>query len=235
MRTYYINTGNENGGPFSIDELKLQNISTATLVWYNGMDEWKYASEIEELKPFFTVYPPLIQQIESPKQIDEIIPKTIFGLKKSHFILAVLFVLIMIFVLILNIIQNNKRSILDERNKQTELGNEKVKLEQKVATEQRIQEEIQKKIVSENTNNFKKDSINGRLSEIKELLIVNKNKLRNAKNDLDATQKFQLLRSEDTKEEQINSFQNDIQLLKKQIDILESESNRLYLILETIH
>jgi hypothetical protein len=27
-------------------------ISTATLVWYNGMDEWKYASEIDELKPF---------------------------------------------------------------------------------------------------------------------------------------------------------------------------------------
>jgi hypothetical protein len=141
----------------------------------------------------------------------------------------------MIFVLVLNIIQNNKRSILDERNKQTELGNEKVKLEQKVATEQRIQEEIQKKIVSENTNNFKKDSINVRLSEIKELLIVNKNKLRNAKNNLDAKQKFQLLRSEDTKEEQISSLQNDIQLLKKQIDNLESESNRLYLILETIH
>jgi preprotein translocase subunit SecG len=57
--------------------------------------------------------------------MNEIIPNTIFGLKKKPFILAILFVLIMIFVLVLNIIQNNKRSILDERNKQTELGNEK--------------------------------------------------------------------------------------------------------------
>jgi preprotein translocase subunit SecG len=56
--------------------------------------------------------------------MNEIIPNTIFGLKKKPFILAILFVLIMIFVLVLNIIQNNK-SILDERNKQTELGNEK--------------------------------------------------------------------------------------------------------------
>jgi hypothetical protein len=39
----------------SIEDLKLQNISTATLVWYNGMDEWKYASEIDELKPFFAI------------------------------------------------------------------------------------------------------------------------------------------------------------------------------------
>jgi hypothetical protein len=42
MRTYYINTGNENGGPFSIEDLKLQNISTATLVWYNGGMEIRF-------------------------------------------------------------------------------------------------------------------------------------------------------------------------------------------------
>jgi hypothetical protein len=82
MRTYYINTGNENGGPFSIEDLKLQNIS-ATLVWYNGMDEWKYASEIDELKPFFTLDPPIIKQTENPEEMNEIIPNTIFGLKKA--------------------------------------------------------------------------------------------------------------------------------------------------------
>lgn len=234
MRTYYINNGNENGGPFTIEELRSQKISTATLVWYNGMDEWKYAIEIEELEPFFKVEPPPIKQTErSRKQIDKS-PSTILGLKKSHFVLVIVFVVIMVFVLILNIIQFNKRSVLDARNKQTELGNEKVKLEQKVATELRIQEEIQKKIISENSNNFKKDAINNRLSEIKELLIVNKIKLTNTKNDLAATQKFKLMRSEETKEEQISLLQNDIQLLKNQIDMLESEANRLYLTLETI-
>jgi hypothetical protein len=74
------------------------------------MDEWKYASEIDELKPFHA-NPPIIKQTENPEEMNEIIPNTIFGLKKSHFILAILFVLIMIFVLVLNIIQNNKRSI----------------------------------------------------------------------------------------------------------------------------
>jgi preprotein translocase subunit SecG len=165
MRTYYINNGNENGGPFTIEELRSQKISTATLVWYSGMDEWKYAAKIEELKPFFKAEPPPLKQTERPIPKIEKSPSTLFGLKKSHLVLATVFVVIMIFVLVLNVIQYNKRSVLDERNKQTELGNEKVKLEQKVATEQRIQEEIQKKIISENTNNFKKDSINTRLSE----------------------------------------------------------------------
>lgn len=236
MRTYYINNGNENGGPFTIEELRSQQISTATLVWYNGMDEWKYAVEIEELKHFFNIPPPIAQISKSiDSTVIKIVPKTIFGLKKSHFILAIVFTVIMIFILVLNIIQNNKKNILDERNRKTELDNAKVRLEQKVDLDQRIQNEIQLKIASENSNNFRKDSVNNRLFEIKNLLIVNKSKLTKANINLDAAQKFKLLRSEDSKEEQISALENEIQFIKDEIDKLEIETNRLYLLLETIH
>jgi hypothetical protein len=75
------------------------------------MDEWKYASEIDELKPFFTLDPPIIKQTENPEEMNEIIPIPSSLTQKSHFILAILFVLIMIFVLVLNIIQNKKKHI----------------------------------------------------------------------------------------------------------------------------
>jgi preprotein translocase subunit SecG len=235
MISYYINNGNENGGPFTIEELKLQDISRATLVWYNGMDEWKYAGEIGELQFLFKVTPPPIKPVQKTSSPLMTEPRTILGLKKSHFILAVAFAAIMIFILVLTIIQNNKRSILEERNRQTELANEKVQLEQKADIEQRIQDEIQNKIATENNNNFKKDSINNRLVEVKALLIEKKRELNEADTDLMATKRFKILRSEEDKSDQISAAQNTILVLKKEIDNLESELNRLYLQLETIH
>ena len=235
MKTYYINNGNENGGPFTIEELKLQDISTATLVWYNGMDEWKYAGEIEELAFLFKVVPPPIQASQRINKPTAKKSTTILGLKKSHFLLILLLVVGLIFVIVLNVLRSTKKAELDERNRTTELNNERAKLERKISSEELIQEEIAKRIASENTNKYRKDSINNRLVEVKALLIDKKNLLDEADTDLIATKKFKILRSEEDKSEQINSSQNAIRTLKKEIDILESELNRLYLQLETIH
>ncbi|WP_367753523.1 GYF domain-containing protein [Flavobacterium sp. WC2430] len=236
MRTYYINNGNENGGPFTLEELKTQQIKETTLVWYQGMDEWKHAIEIADLKPFFNIVPPPIKRASPTQKVESTeTSKTILGLKKSYFFLAIAFLAIMIIVLVLNIIQNNKRNELDIKNKQTEFGNEQINLQQKESNEQRIQEEIQKRIESENNNKRRKDSITTRLAEIKSLLIEDKNQLAESKNDLSDAEDFRLLRSESTKDEQIRSIQNDIENWRKEIDQLENEANRLYLELETIH
>ncbi|MDG2433269.1 GYF domain-containing protein [Flavobacterium sp.] len=235
MKTYFINNGNENGGPFTIEELKLQDISRATLVWYNGMDEWKYAGEMAELQFLFQVVPPPIKPVQESSSPIITEARSILGLKKSHFVLVVAFVAIMLFIVVLTIIQNNRRSIIEERNRQTELANEKVQVEQKADIEQRIQDEIQNKIAAENNKTFKKDSINNRLVEVKALLIEKKRELTAADVDLSATKKFKILRSEEAKSDQISAAQNAILVLKKEIDDLESELNRLYLQLETVH
>jgi hypothetical protein len=236
MRTYYINNGNENAGPFTLEELKNQQIKENTLVWYQGMDEWKHAVDLVDFKPFFNVVlPPIKRSIPTPKaQVTKTTP-TILGLKKSYFFLALAFSAIMIMVFTLTIIQNNKRDELDLKNKQTEFGNVQVELQQKESNEQRIQQEIQKRIESQNNNKRRKDSITNRLSEIKILLIEDKNQLAEAKKNLSDAEDFKLLRSETTKEEQIRLIQNDIENWKSEIDLLEDEANRLYLTLETIH
>jgi hypothetical protein len=241
MRTYYINNGKENGGPFTLDELKTQQLSKATLVWYQGMDEWKHARDIEELSSFFTVVPPPIkfttptpETISTPEIEDEKESETILGLKKSHFFLALLFLAIFSAVVVLNVIQNNKRSEIDLKNKETEFSNEKIVLEQNVLNEHRIQEEIRKRIELENNNLRRRDSINSRISEIKNLLVNNRNQLENAKRDLSDAERFTFLRSEGEKSEEINLIQNDIQAIKAEINQLTNEADRLYMILETI-
>jgi hypothetical protein len=235
MRTYYINNGNENGGPFTIEELKLQDISTATLIWYNGMDEWRYAKEIEELQFLFNTTPPPITPTQQAKATIQKKRKTILGLKKSHFLLVILLLIGLLFTTVLNVIQNNKKAEIEERNRKTELNNERAKLERKESSEQLIQNEIASRIASENNKIFKKDSINNRLTEVKSLLIDKKNQLNEADADLRNKEQFKLLRSEEDKTNQISDSQNTIRTLKKEINDLESELNRLYLKLETIH
>ncbi|MEZ7506001.1 DUF4339 domain-containing protein [Flavobacterium sp. Arc2] len=236
MRSYYINNGKENGGPFTLEELKKQDLNKASLVWYQGMNEWKNAQDIEELKTFFAVVPPTIKRSIPSPEIEPIKKSTtILGLKKSHFFLTLLFLSIFAAVLVLNVIQNNKRSELDLKNKQTEFSNEKITLEQNEFNEQRIQDEIKKRIALENNNLRRRDSINSRITEIKALLIDNKNQFENTQKDFTDAEKFTFFRSENEKLEEMSLLQNDLQNIKSQISQLQNESDRLYLQLETIH
>ncbi|SDX46009.1 DUF4339 domain-containing protein [Flavobacterium degerlachei] len=236
MRKYYINNGSENAGPFTLEELKNHQIKENTLVWSQGMDEWKHAVDLVEFSPFFTAtLSPLKQSAPPPTKDITKTEQTILGLKKSYFFLALGFLVILIAILVLNIIQDNKRNELDVKNKQTEFGNAQTELEQKESNEELIQQEIQKRIASENNNKRRKDSINIRLSEIKKFLIEDENQLAEAKNNLSNLENFQQLQSENTSEEQIRLIQNDIANWKREIDHLENEANRLYLELETIH
>lgn len=59
MKNYfYIDKSGQQSGPVSEDLLKQHGVTADTLVWSEGMSEWKKAIEIEDLKYLFTT-PPL--------------------------------------------------------------------------------------------------------------------------------------------------------------------------------
>jgi hypothetical protein len=62
MKKYYLHNGTENIGPFDIEELKSRSITKNTQVWCEGMEDWKNANEIEELKTILAVVPPPISK-----------------------------------------------------------------------------------------------------------------------------------------------------------------------------
>ena len=57
MQYYYANEQNKKAGPFSVDELKSHGIQPHTLVWCQGMDDWKPAGQVAELKSLFPDMP----------------------------------------------------------------------------------------------------------------------------------------------------------------------------------
>ncbi|MFV0553539.1 MAG: DUF805 domain-containing protein [Mangrovibacterium sp.] len=68
MRKYYYTKGHEMRGPFNVDMLGQENITTDTLVWCEGLSEWTKAGEFSELRVLFELQPPPI-----PKNVEVIV------------------------------------------------------------------------------------------------------------------------------------------------------------------
>ena len=50
---YFILIDNRQQGPYTINELRSRNITSATLVWAEGMKQWTPAWQVEELQTLF--------------------------------------------------------------------------------------------------------------------------------------------------------------------------------------
>jgi len=81
MKKYFYSDGKEKHGPLSLDELKQENIANDTLIWFEGLDDWRPANELEEMKPILELKPPPIstfnkeqdfeKQVEEPNEKEE--------------------------------------------------------------------------------------------------------------------------------------------------------------------
>ena len=78
-KEFYYLEGNEQKGPMGIDQLKTVGLKSETLVWTEGLDDWKPAKEVEELKILIMKTPPPPTISSTPKQgsVEEEYEKTI--------------------------------------------------------------------------------------------------------------------------------------------------------------
>lgn len=49
MKMYYISDGKQKFGPLSIEEMENYSIDENTLIWYKGLEKWKYAKNVPEI------------------------------------------------------------------------------------------------------------------------------------------------------------------------------------------
>lgn len=73
MKKYFYTNGIDKIGPFSIEELKKENLTRETKIWFYGLENWKPLSEIEELKSLTNAIPPKlkVEGITEPEKIKE--------------------------------------------------------------------------------------------------------------------------------------------------------------------
>lgn len=85
MKNYYLHDGKEQHGPYNEEELKQKAIDRDTLVWTEGMEDWKKAGEIDDLKAFFAAVPPPLKTVVPPQtrevqKVEKVEPKRNFKL-----------------------------------------------------------------------------------------------------------------------------------------------------------
>ena len=71
MRKYYLHDGEQQTGPFSLEELAEKPLTSTTTVWYQGLDDWQEAASIEELLP--------IINHSMPARVEEVLPPPFKG------------------------------------------------------------------------------------------------------------------------------------------------------------
>jgi len=58
MKKYFIHNEKGQDGPYSIEDLKLKGITGKTMVWFDGIESWKEAESVPELKEVLLKTPP---------------------------------------------------------------------------------------------------------------------------------------------------------------------------------
>lgn len=83
MKQFYYTDGANKFGPMTFEVLKTKGINPDTLVWYEGLDNWVAASQVEELRLLFgSDIPPSVnepaQSFQNPQQnaVPNFPPKT---------------------------------------------------------------------------------------------------------------------------------------------------------------
>ena len=100
-REYYYLEGNEQRGPVGIDQLKSVGLTPDTMVWTEGMDDWKPAKEVEELTNLLKAPPPAPSTSTAPVQVENFTS----GIKPPNYWLLSLLCYVAIFFEIVSAIQ----------------------------------------------------------------------------------------------------------------------------------
>jgi hypothetical protein len=222
MKLYYLLENNESVGPFSIEELKVKNITTHTPVWCEGFDNWKTASEINALQSILIELPkPLVNNSEADKQAK----LTFFGFNKKAVLIALTGLLLILFTLALMNYQSNKIIDIEKTNNETQKENyqkeldkqnQKIEAQNKVLTEKEL-------IEQERFNNSRLKADENTYNEILSAISNCYKELENSKNELEKAKGYRLFRSEKKKIEQINEAENEIEYWSRKIELLKLE------------
>lgn len=238
MKKYFLHDGTEPSGPFDFEDLKNKKITKKSPVWFEGMDNWKYAGEVAELNPLFVVLPPPIASFEAApptlKAERKVRARKILGLSKNNFWIGSGILLLLVFTYFFNTLQEERTRELKQKNYKTEVDNRKYELQQKEIENQKIIEAEAEKAAAARMNKEKKQTFTNRVLEIQKTIEDYQVNIEVTEKKVEKASGFKILRTPAEKQEQLDVLQNEIKKYKSEIELLQKESNQLKLELEKI-
>lgn len=241
MKQYYLILDNEQTGPFTIEEVSTKITSRETKVWFEGLEDWKSTGEIEELSKLLVSIPPPIHSFTSKLQTESKVEEKveekiedqkpenqnvidynknetkILGLgQKMFFGVYTLAIFIIFFAF-----NNYQINSLTEKNKQQIDNQQKEIKEQETRLAEQEQIEANRKIQE------RKNALESSYEELSDEMNILYENLNIAQQNLNDVTMFKFLRTASKRDEQINSAQNDIDIIKEQIRYNETEMQKI--------
>jgi hypothetical protein len=204
MKKYFIIINGTQSEALSFEELKNINLSKKTMVWYEGMENWKEAGELEELKELFkSIPPPIVQPPPIYKQVEEEEETSFYESNKSKIFIGIISI-VAIVIVFFSFSNHNVAKEINQTNENTE------KLEQ-----QQVQIDEQNKKIAEQEHETLRIKNAKEIEELELKRTQLRNDFQTVINNLNATKQnlnnvtgFKLFRTSDERNQQINNSQN---------------------------
>ncbi len=242
MKEYYVFLDNENKGPLPYEELIKLNISKDTLIWYDGLEEWQKASNIEDFKELFKKAPPplpnnFVSEIKknTPPAIPiikneekEYIKKNTEPEQKKNYLIYII-AIVLIFLIGIAYFQHIKQQekIEIQQNSENNYQEEQLRLqEQKIAEQQRIldEQERQRQIELERKRQV---ALEEKRRNLTAQLNTAYNNLKKANQDYYRASDFKLLRSSGQRQREISEAKNLVVYFQNEVYHLENQIKNL--------
>ena len=233
MKAFFLFIDNEQQGPFNLEELKTKKINRTTKVWFEGLEDWKNAEEIEELKSILVSIPPPIKTFSGPPPIKKLLPVVhdepedkILGLRKKTFYISI-GVFVLLLSLTFKMIQSFKNDEIERENKETEIYNEQLKIQnEEIAKQKQIIAE-KERLELERLEREREKARKKRIDEIVYEMNIAHEELRKANKKLVDVTEFKFLRSSNQRAKEVALAQENISIWQNNIAQLEKEMKRL--------
>lgn len=178
MKQYFIHDGQNEKGPYDIQKLRTENLKKDTPVWYDGLENWTTAGEVEELKSLMTLKPPPINptlpKIETPPKIEQIAvsrpleTKTIHPKKSYQTEIIISISVIVIGIIGWLIYQNrNQSESLNQVQEKVTQQDQQLNQQNQALSQQQLeqQQKEQEQLLEQQQKQDEKDRVNAVLTE----------------------------------------------------------------------
>lgn len=216
MKKYYINNGEQNLGPFDLNDLKSKGIDRDTLVWFFGLERWSRARSIPELKELFRTS---LKRREGGFR--ESVDDETASFFKDRLLLFVAAGLILGFGILFYSFYITSTITQDEQRSHNELQQSKeLFMQERVVSVQALPEKLPLLLAEKKTSTK-------RIAQIEiELAIADQN-LAAAEQELMGARYFQFLRMSDVRQQEIEAANKKIEVWKDEIKLLKAEMHGL--------
>lgn len=236
MKVYYIYRSNQQEGPYTSEQIRHAGLTPDTYVWYQGLQEWVLAKNVDELQDLWIATPP--PPLPTSTDSSQSPTKTIAGISRGTFFALVGLFAAVIGFMYFKSLREQEHIRIREKNKATEKYNALIRqknlefeaqqqaLEEKeraIREAQAEQERLEEIHRQEAIRIAQEEKTAAYLAELNQAI----QRVSQAKLAVEKAEKFQVLRTKNERDLAIQNAQSERKHWQKEVERIETAMKKI--------